>query len=77
MCCLEESLLRSEKRASTSVGDRKPGIVTFYIKFICHYNVLRRVSLARAVYRNADIYLLDDPLSAVDVILVLHILECL
>ena len=26
-----------------------------------------RISLARAVYADADVYLLDDPLSAVDV----------
>lgn len=29
-------------------------------------NNISRYSLARAVYREADIYLLDDPLSAVD-----------
>ena len=35
----------------------------------------QRVSLARAVYQNADIYLLDDPLSAVDSYVGKHLFE--
>ncbi|CAF4449288.1 unnamed protein product, partial [Adineta steineri] len=34
-----------------------------------------RLSLARALYRDDDIYLLDDPLSAVDVEVARHIVE--
>lgn len=35
----------------------------------------QRVSLARAVYRDADVYLLDDPLSAVDTHVGQHIFD--
>ena len=34
-----------------------------------------RVSLARAVYADRDVYLLDDPLSAVDSAVAKHIFE--
>lgn len=35
----------------------------------------QRVSMARAVYQDQDIYLLDDPLSAVDVHVAKHIFD--
>ena len=34
-----------------------------------------RVSLARAVYHQADVYLLDDPLSAVDAAVAKHLFD--
>lgn len=37
----------------------------------------QRISLARAVYTDADIYILDDPLSAVDAHVGKHIFDAL
>ena len=34
-----------------------------------------RVNLARALYRKADVYLLDDPLSAVDTAVAKHLFD--
>lgn len=35
----------------------------------------QRISLARAAYQNADVYILDDPLSAVDAHVGKHIFD--
>ena len=56
-CDLEKDLERFPYGDKTRVGER--GIVL-------SGGQRARVELARAVYSNADIYLLDDPLSAVD-----------
>ena len=57
-CALKEDLERLPNGVLTFVGER--GVVL-------SGGQRARVSLARAVYADADIYLLDDPLSAVDV----------
>ena len=56
-CALQEDLSRFPKGLLTFVGER--GVVL-------SGGQRTRVSLARAVYADADMYLLDDPLSAVD-----------
>ena len=57
MSCLDADLEIFEKRDETLVGDR--GITL-------SGGQKARVSLARALNFDADIYLLDDPISAVD-----------
>jgi len=56
-CCLNEDVASLSDGHSTVIGDR--GVTL-------SGGQRQRVSLARAVYSDRDIYLLDDPLSAVD-----------
>lgn len=65
-CALIEDINRFPSGDSTFVGEH--GIVL-------SGGQLARVNLARAVYADADVYLLDDPLSAVDVRVGEHIFE--
>lgn len=57
MSQLDADIQRMSKGADTVIGERGINISG---------GQKARISLARAVFSDADIYLLDDPLSAVD-----------
>ncbi|XP_020936935.1 multidrug resistance-associated protein 4-like isoform X3 [Sus scrofa] len=65
-CALEEDLQLLVGRDLTVVGDRGTPLSA---------GQKARISLARAVYQDADIYLLDDPLSALDAGVSRHLFE--
>ncbi|XP_043334064.1 ATP-binding cassette sub-family C member 4-like isoform X7 [Cervus canadensis] len=65
-CALEEDLQSFEDRDLTEIGDRGTTLSG---------GQKARINLARAVYQDADIYLLDDPLSAVDAEVSRHLFE--
>ena len=65
-CALTEDIQRFPDYDQTVVGERGE---------VLSGGQKARVSLARAVYADADLYLLDDPLSAVDFKVGQHIFE--
>ncbi|KAG8255638.1 Canalicular multispecific organic anion transporter 1, partial [Homalodisca vitripennis] len=65
-CCLRPDIEIFPAGDSTEIGEKGINLSG---------GQKHRVSLARAVYHNADIYLMDDPLSAVDPHVGKHIFE--
>ena len=57
MCCLHEDIKQLKDGIETKIGEKGINISG---------GQKARISLARAIYSGSDIYLLDDPLSALD-----------
>ncbi|KAI1289206.1 ATP-binding cassette sub-family C member 4 [Halotydeus destructor] len=66
VCGLQRDLKLLPDKAQTIVGEKG---------YCLSGGQKARVTLARAIYRDADIYLLDDPLSAVDPAVANHIFQ--
>lgn len=66
VCALETDFDQFPQRDKTMVGERGVSLSG---------GQRARINLARSVYRDADIYLLDDPLSAVDTHVGKHLFE--
>lgn len=66
MCALQRDMEILPHGDATILGERGSGLSG---------GQRARINLARAIYREADIYLLDDPLSAVDTHVGKHIFE--
>lgn len=65
-CALEKDLETLDKGDQTEIGEKGINVSG---------GQKQRISIARAVYADADVYLLDDPLSAVDSHVGKHIFE--
>lgn len=65
-CCLAADLEVLPAGADTEIGEKGINLSG---------GQKQRISLARALYQDADVYILDDPLSAVDVHVGRHIFE--